>query len=68
MANMFNRNVYIVLFVVGLALIAWGFNEHGMFGNKLARSLGGGISNKVMILWIAGGAASIYGGLGLFKK
>lgn len=68
MAKMPKKNISIVLFVVGISSVLWGFNEYGMFGNKLARSLGGGVSDKVMILWIVGGVSALIGGLGLFKK
>jgi hypothetical protein len=68
MAKGSKKNISIVLFVVGIALILWGVNEYGMFGNKLVRGLSGGVSDRVMILWIAGGALSVFGGLGLFKK
>jgi len=68
MAKILKKNILIVLFVAGIALVLWGFNEYGMFGNKLARSLGGGIPDKVMILWVVGGVAALIGGLGLFKK
>ncbi|PLX81375.1 MAG: hypothetical protein C0615_00040 [Desulfuromonas sp.] len=62
------RNLLVVFLIVGIALIFWGVQEYGLFGNKLVRSLGGGISNKVMILWISGGALTLLGALGLFKK
>ena len=66
--RMSKKNISIVLLLVGLALIFWGVNENGMLGNELARGLGGGISNKVMMLWIGGGACAVLGALGLFKK
>lgn len=68
MAKKSKKNISIVLFIVGIALVLWGVNEYGLFGNRLARTLGGGISDKVMILWIAGGVATLIGGLGLFRK
>jgi len=68
MAKKSNKTLYIVLLVVGVALIAWGFNDYGAFGNKLARSLSGRTSDRVMMLWIAGGALSLYGLFGLIKK
>ena len=67
MAKGSKKTINIVLFVVGIALILWGVNDYGMFGNKIARSFSG-ISNRVMILWIAGGILTIIGGMGLFKK
>lgn len=67
MAKGSKKTINIVLFVVGIVLIAWGVNEYGLFGNKIARSFSG-ISDRVMILWIAGGILTFIGGIGLFKK
>ncbi|PLY04416.1 MAG: hypothetical protein C0624_05855, partial [Desulfuromonas sp.] len=65
MAKKSNTALFVVLLVVGVALIAWGFNDYGAFGNKLARSLSGKTSDKVMLMWIAGGALSLFGLVGL---
>ena len=67
MAKGSKKNLNIILFVVGIALILWGVNDYGLFGNKIARSFSG-ISNRVMILWAFGGILTIVGGMGLFKK
>lgn len=68
MAKKSNNTLFIILLIVGLALIGWGVNEYGLFGNKIVRTLGGGISDKVMILWIVGGVSTLVGALGLLKK
>jgi len=67
MAKKSNTALFVVLLVVGVALIAWGFNDYGAFGNKLARSLSGKTSDKVMLMWIAGGALSLFGLVGLVR-
>lgn len=67
MAKKKNTILYVVLLVVGVALIAWGFNEHGAFGNQLARTLSGKTSDRVMLIWIAGGALSLFGLVGLVR-
>ena len=61
------KGLYAVLLVIGIGLIIWGFNEHGAFGNKLARALTSKTSDKVMLLWIAGGALSAFGLFGLIR-
>ena len=67
MAKGSKKTINIVLFVVGIALVLWGFNEYGMFGNKIVRSFSG-VSNRVLIFWIVGGILTVLGGMGLFKK
>jgi len=67
MAKKSNTAFYVVLLAVGVALIAWGVNEYGAFGNQLARSFSGKTSDKVMMMWIAGGALSLFGLVGLVK-
>ena len=61
------KMVYAVILVIGVALIVWGFNDHGAFGNKLARSLSGKTSDKVLLLWISGGVVSLVGLFGLLR-
>lgn len=67
MAKKSNTALYVVLLVAGVALIAWGFNDYGAFGNKLARTLSGRTSDRVMMMWIAGGALSLFGLFGLVR-
>ena len=59
MAKKTPQGLHIVALVVGVALVAWGFNEYGAFGNELARAFSGKTSDKVLLLWIAGGALSL---------
>ena len=54
----------IVLLVVGVALLVWGFDVYGAFGSKLGRVISGGISNKALLLFVVGGICS---GLGIYK-
>ena len=68
MSKKLKKNISLVLFFIGIWLIGWGLNEFGMFGSKLVRSLGGGIPDKVLMLWIAGAVCAVVGGVGLFKK
>lgn len=62
------KSVGIVLFVVGIILLAVGFNEYDALGSRVARALGSGPSNKVLALFVAGGACSALGLLQMLKK
>jgi len=67
MAKKSQQGLYIILLVVGVALVVWGFNEYGAFGNKFARAISGKTSDKVMLMWVAGGALSLFGLVGLVR-
>jgi hypothetical protein len=60
--------VNIVILVVGIVLLILGFNEYGTFASRAGRALGGGLSNKVLFLFIAGAACTVYGLLKTLKK
>jgi hypothetical protein len=59
-----SKMIGIVLLVVGVALLVWGFDVYGAFGSKLGRAISGDISNKALALFIIGGVCS---GLGIYK-
>jgi len=63
-----NKTISIVILVVGIVLLALGFNEYGAFGSRAGRMLGAGISDKVLFLFIAGAACTAYGLLKTLKK
>lgn len=67
MSKQSKKTLNLVLLAVGIALICWGFNEYGAFGNKFARALSSRVSDRVMLLWIAGGVLSAVGLFGLSK-
>lgn len=54
----------VVLLVVGVVLLVWGFDVYGAFGSKLGRVFSGGISNKALMLFVIG---TISSGLGVYK-
>lgn len=58
---MTNSIVNITILVVGIVLLVLGFNEYGAFGSRAGRALGMGISNRVLIFFIAGAACTAYG-------
>ncbi len=61
-----NKNfINILILVVGMVL---GFNEYGTFGSKAGRMLGAGISNKVLLFFIAGAVCTAYGLMKTLKK
>ena len=59
-----SKMVGIVLLVVGVALLVWGFDVYGAFGSKLGRAISGDISNKALALFVIGGICS---GMGFYK-
>jgi hypothetical protein len=63
-----NGIVNIIILVVGVVLLVLGFNEYGAFGSRALRFWGGGISNQVLILLIAGAACTAYGLMNTLKK
>ena len=63
-----HRGVGVVLLVVGVALVAYGFNEYGAFGSKLSRALSGRISDTVMFLWVGGGVCCAAGLTLIFRR
>lgn len=59
-----SKMIGIVLLVVGVVLLAWGFDVYGAFGSKLSRGLSGDIPEKALALFVIGG---ICFGLGAYK-
>ncbi len=62
------NTINIVVLVVGIVLLIFGFNEYGTFGSRLGRAVGAGISNKVLFLFVAGAACTVYGLLKILRK
>ncbi len=63
-----NKMISVVILVVGIILLIWGFNEYGTLGSRAGRMLGAGVSNKVLFLFIAGAACTVYGLMKTLKK
>ena len=63
-----NKNVSIVLLVIGIVLLVLGFQEFGAFGSRLSRALGSGPSERALFLMIGGAVCTVFGGRGIFKK
>lgn len=56
-----------VLLVVGVVLLAAGFNEYGAFGAKMGRALSGSMSQRTVVLFISGGVCAALGLMKLLK-
>jgi len=63
-----NNTIGVVILVVGIVLLVLGFNEYGTFGSRAGRMLGAGISNRVLFLFIAGAACTVFGLMKTLKK
>lgn len=59
-----NKQLGIILLIVGVGLIFWGFSISDSLEGKLSSALSGSPGNKAMILYIAG---AVCAALGLFK-
>jgi hypothetical protein len=58
----------LILLVVGVVLIGWGFNEAGSFGGKLSKAISGSPGDRVLWFYIGGGVCAAIGLFNLFKK
>lgn len=63
-----NAGLNLVILVVGIVLLVLGFNEYGAFGSRAGRMLGFGISNRVVLFFIAGAACTAYGLVKILNK
>jgi len=64
MAKGTSRLIGGVLLIAGVALLVWGFNLYGSFGNKLSRALDGSVDAKTIAALAGGGICTL---LGLIK-
>jgi hypothetical protein len=62
-----SKVVGIILSVVGVALLIWGYQMSGSFGNEVTKTLTGSSTDAVMYRYI-GGAVSLAVGLFMFFK
>ena len=63
-----NNTIGIVILVVGIVLLVLGFNDYGTFGSRAGRMMGAGVSNRVLFLFIAGAACTVFGLVKTLKK
>jgi hypothetical protein len=62
------KQLSIILLVVGLALIGWGYNVSGGFESQLSSTFSGRPSDEALVFYIAGGILALIGVVGLVKK
>lgn len=65
---MSKKQLSIILLVVGLGLIGWGFNVSGELGSQIESTFAGRPSDETLIFYVAGGILVLIGAIGLFKK
>ena len=68
MASKVARQVGIVLLVVGIGLIAWGYKEYNATPSKLRRALRDTTTDKAMYLLIGGAACTALGAYNTFRR
>jgi len=64
MAKGTSQLIGIILLIAGIALLVWGFNLYGSFGNKLSRAFDGSVDAKTVAVLAGGGLCTL---VGLFK-
>ncbi|WP_455200089.1 DUF3185 family protein [Kaarinaea lacus] len=65
---MSKKHLSIVLLVIGVALIAWGFQVSEEVGSQLSSTFSGRPTDETLIFYIVGGIAAAIGLVGLIKK
>jgi drug/metabolite transporter (DMT)-like permease len=65
---MSKKNLSIILLVVGVALIAWGYQVSGEVGSQISSTFSGQPTNETLIFYIAGGILALVGLVGIVKK
>ena len=58
----------IVLLVVGVAAIVWGYNQSQTVGGQISEAFSGSPSNEILAYYIGGGIAAAVGIFMLMKR
>jgi len=61
MAKGISQLAAIVLLVAGIALLIWGSDLYGAFGNKLTRAIDGSVDTKTIVVLAAGAICTLLG-------
>ena len=51
----------IILLVAGIALLIWGSDLYGAFGNRITRALDGSVDTKTIVVLAAGAICTLLG-------
>lgn len=63
-----NKLIGIVLVVVGVGLLLWGFNLYDAFSSRVTRAVTGSPPDKTVVILIAGAVCAAAGVFQLIKK
>jgi hypothetical protein len=53
--------IAIILLVAGIALLIWGSDLYGAFGNQVSRTLDGSVDVKTIVVLVAGAICTLLG-------
>lgn len=65
---MSKKHLSIILLIIGVALIAWGYQVSGEVGSQISSTFSGRPTDETLIFYIVGGIAAAIGVIGLVKK
>jgi hypothetical protein len=63
-----NKPIGVILLIVGICLLIWGFNLYGAFSSRIVRAFTGAPPDKTVTILIAGGACTALGIYQLVRK
>ncbi len=63
-----NKQIGLILLIVGVALLVWGVSMTGSFQSKVSRAFTGSPTDKTMTVLIAGGICTALGAYQLSKR
>lgn len=63
-----NRPISIALLVLGVILLAWGFNASQSVASDVSNAVTGSPTDRSMILILLGALAAVVGGVGLMRR
>lgn len=62
-----NKGLWVGMVVVGLVLLYFGYNESQSLGGKVGKAFSGSASDRSIIFYVCGAAATAFGGYQLFR-